>query len=269
MNEGDTIPVIEKLTRDLRAKMVTISRDEARYLVTTYYQIQENRKREHNQLRRLCESGEPHEVLEWLAKQSETLELQIRAALDVYSLANPVGEWTRSILGIGPVLAAGLTAHIDIRKARTAGAIWRYAGLDPTVEWKKGEKRPWNADLKLLCWKIGDSFVKVSGNPKSFYGKVYRERKGFEVERNDAGVNREVAEARVETVGKTTEAYKWYSKGLLPPGRIDLRARRYAVKLFLSHFHEISYVKELGEKPPIPYPIAFGEHVHQIDPPTS
>jgi hypothetical protein len=44
-----------------------------------------------------------------------------------------------------------LLARIDIVKAPTAGHIWRYAGLDPTVRWNKGEKRPWNAGLKVLC----------------------------------------------------------------------------------------------------------------------
>ena len=32
-------------------------------------------------------------------------------------------------------------------------------------------------DLKELCWKIGESFVKVKGNPADIYGKIYEERK--------------------------------------------------------------------------------------------
>ena len=42
--------------------------------------------------------------------------------------------------GIGPVIAAGLLANIDIKQAPTVGHIWRFAGLDPTNKWigKKG-----------------------------------------------------------------------------------------------------------------------------------
>lgn len=56
-----------------------------------------------------------------------------------------------SIHGIGPVISAGLLAHIDIHRAVTVGHIWRFAGLDPSVKWLKKTKRPWNAGLKVLC----------------------------------------------------------------------------------------------------------------------
>ena len=36
---------------------------------------------------------------------------------------------------------------------------------------------------------------------------------------------------------KKTDAYKAYSSGNLPPAHIHAMARRYAVKLFLSHLH--------------------------------
>lgn len=269
--ESETLPPIERLSRDLKRAAVTLTPMEARFLVDAYYQMQENRKRAGNQSRALTESGEPHEVLGWLFDQSHVLEKQVARALDAYSDGHPVGQWSRSIVGIGPVIAAGLLAHIDINKAPTVGHIWRFAGLDPTSEWKKGQKRPWNASLKTLCWKIGESFVKVSGNPKSFYGNVWKERKALEIERNDAGLFKEQAEAKLEKfkIGKTTEAYKWYSQGMLPPGHIHARAKRYAVKLFLAHWHDAAYRNEFGSAPPMPYAIAQLGHAHYIAPPSS
>ena len=56
-------------------------------------------------------------------------------------------------------ISAGLMANIDITKVQTAGQIQAFAGLDPTREWNKGEKRPYNARLKALCWKIGQCFI--------------------------------------------------------------------------------------------------------------
>lgn len=260
---------ITRLTQDLAKASITLSRQEARFLVDVYYQMQENRKRAVNQARALGESEEPHEVIEWLAAQSYVLEKQVARALDKYSEANPLGRWARGIVGIGPVIAAGLLAHIDIERAPTVGHIWRFAGLNPKDVWEKGQKRPWNAELKTLCWKIGESFVKVKANREDVYGKLYQQRKDQETVKNEAGEFADQAAATLERcrIGKTTDAYKHYSAGRLPPAHIHARAKRYAVKLFLSHYHEVGYRLTYGTAPPYPYPIAILGHADKIDPP--
>lgn len=270
MNEAILEP-IQRLSRDLKSAAVNLSDHEARFLVDQYYSMQEDRKRAYNQERALDDAEEPTAVIGWLAEQSETLEKQLARALDAYSAAHPLGRWARSIDGIGPIIAAGLMAHIDITKAPTAGHIWAFAGLDPTREWKKGEKRPWNAKLKTLCWKIGESFVKVSGKETAFYGHIYRERKELETRMNEEFAFKEQAEAKLKkyNIGKTTDAYKAYSIGKLPPAHIHARAKRYAVKLFLAHYHEIAYINHFKVAPPAPYPIAILGHAHKIDPPNA
>lgn len=262
-----SIEPIERMTRDIATAATKLTDDEARYLVDAYYMMQEDRKRAHNQVRALGESAEPNGVMQWLATQSETLELQIKRALDKYTQAHPMGGWMRQVYGIGPVISAGMLAHIDITRAPTAGHIWRYAGLDPTVRWEKGQRRPWNARLKVLCWKAGQSFMKFSNQPECYYGRIYRERKAYEIARNDAGTNAEIAATLKERVGKDTEAYQHYSAGKLPPGQIDARARRYAVKLFLSHLQGAWYKQHFGVEPPLPYPIAILGHAHMIESP--
>lgn len=259
---------LDRLARDVKETATSIEADEARGLVKLYYELQEHRMAVRSQERTLEKANRPSRVQNHFATQLTTLEKQMQSVLDTYSTSTEVGRWSRSILGIGPVLAAGLLAHIDITRAPTVGHIWRYAGLDPTVKWNKGEKRPWNADLKVLCWKIGDSFVKVSGRDDAFYGKVYRERKQFEVARDESGGNAETAAKTLEQrriVDKATRAC--YESGHLPPGRLDLRARRYATKLFLAHWHEVAYIAEFGKEPPLPYPIAHLGHAHKIDVP--
>lgn len=258
---------VARMTRDIAAASATLSDDEARFLVDAYYMMQEDRKRASNQLRALGDSAEPNAVIGWLADQSGTLEKQVARALDKYTEAHKMGSWMREITGIGPVLSAGLLAHIDINKAPTVGHIWRYAGLDPTQKWNKGEKRPWNAQLKTLCWKIGQSFMKFSGHEDCFYGRIYRERKEYEIARNDRGDNAALAATLKEKVGKTTEAFKHLSEGKLPPGQIDARARRYAVKLFLAHMHAEWHRREFGKEPPLPYAIGILGHAHEIKSP--
>lgn len=259
---------IERLSRDLRNAAKTLSTAEARFLVDAYYTMQEDRKRSDNQVRAMSESREPSTVLQWFASQSATLEGQIKGALDKYSAANPVGEWARAQVGIGPVIAAGLLAHIDITRAPTAGHIWRFAGLDPTSKWEKGQRRPWNADLKVLCWKMGESFVKVCNREEAVYGKFYVQRKQLETERNDRKEFAEQAAAILEkkNIGKTTDAYKAYSIGMLPPAHIHARAKRYAVKMFLSHYHHVAYENHYGEAPPKPFAIAQLGHAHYMPP---
>lgn len=306
-NEPDDI--ILKLTKDLKTAVLTLNPREARFLVDCYYNMQDNRVRAASQVRAMDKDkkknpelpGEPHLVLDWLTEKSEILEGQVRAALDIYSKTKVVGRWSRSIKGIGPVLAAGLMAHIDITKSPTVGHIWNFAGLGPGIKWEKGKKRPWNAALKTLQWKIGESFVKVSGRENAYYGKVYLERKALEIANNDLGKFVDQAKTGAEYVGKDTDSWPWYagcfvagttktwieladtkareeflkqSKGapgsglaMLPPGHIHARAKRYAVKLFLAHWHEVAYKDHYKKDPPNPYPIAHLGHTHKIDPP--
>lgn len=226
-----------------------------------------------NQLRDLGKAGEPHEVVEWLMKQNKVVEQQIQLSLDVYSRNHPIGEWMRTITGIGPVIAAGFLANVrwekpDGQRYETAGTLWRLAGLDPSVTWKKGEKRPWNASLKTLCWKAGDSFVKFSGNETCFYGHLYRARKALEEEKNLTGAFAAVAETTLQTRKfKDAKTKKIYEAGRLPPGRLDLRARRFAVKIFLSHFFMVGYEITFGEKPAAPYAMAIQGHADYMRPP--
>ena len=68
---------------------------------------------------------------------------------------------------------------------------------------------------------------------------------------------------------KTTEAYKAYIEGKLPPAQIHARARRYAVKLFLSHVHQVMFEDYYKTDAPKPYCFEKLEedHRHFIAPP--
>jgi hypothetical protein len=257
---------IQKLAKDIREASTTLSAGEARFLVDAYYSMQEERIRAAAQVRALTTSGEPNSVLQWLFTQNETLEQQIKRALHSYASADTVGAWMLGIVGVGPVIAAGLLAHIDITKAPTVGHIWRFAGLDPTVKWGKGKKRPWNASLKTLAWKIGESFVKSCNLERSFYGPIYKQRKEYETARNERGELADQAAAVLQSkkIGKETEAFKAYSAGRLPAAHIHARACRYTVKLFLSHVHEKMYETRFGMPAPKPYPIQFLGHHDRV-----
>jgi hypothetical protein len=133
---------------------------------------------------------------------------------------------------------------------------------------RAGALRPFNADLKVICWRIGDSFVKVHNKPDAYYGVVYKRRKVWESERNERRVYAETAKQTLEVRNiRDPKTRATYEDGRLPDGRIELRARRYAVKLLLSHFHEILWRHHYKTEPPLPYPIAYLHHVDYLEPP--
>lgn len=257
-----------KLSRDLRSAAGTMTQQEARYLVDYYYQLQDDRIRAKGRMRAFSESAEPHELIGWLADNTAFLEKQIAKGLLAYAEADFVGKWSLSVCGIGGVLAAGLLAHIDIEKCPSAGHIFSFAGIAPfQKEWKKGGLRPFNAKLKTLTWKLGESFVKVSGRENDFYGKVYVAAKAKLTEANERGDFAEQAAQILQDkrFGKDTEAYKAYSAGRLPLAHIHARAKRKAVYLFLSHWWEVSYRHRFPDREcPRPYVIEHGGHVHYV-----
>lgn len=257
---------IERLSRDLREGAAKLSRDEARFLVDQYYLIQDARIRAFGQVRAIGEAGEPTHFLGYIADQFAVLEGQVKYALDRYSKAHVLGAWPRAVVGIGPVIAAGFIAQLDIHNAPTAGKWYAFAGIAPGVKWERGEKRPWNAGLKVLCWKAGESFIKVKGNERDFYGKLYDSKKATYQAKNEAGGFADKAAEVLESkrFKKTTDAFKHYSGGKLPPAHVHAMARRYAVKIFLSHMHEVWWFQTFGTLPPAPYPIAHMGHVDYI-----
>jgi len=299
------LAAVLRLTKDLRASARLLAPKEARFLVDEYYSRQEDRIRSSNQSKALEKANEPNLLVTWLSEQNEVLEKQIASVLDRYSLSQPVGEWMRSITGIGPVIAAGILAHIDIEQCPTAGHLWSFAGLVSTITWQKETKRPWNAKLKTLCWKLGESFVKVSNLEHDVYGKIYAARKVLENQRNIKGdyITTAAEQLIKRKYSKDTDAYLWYTGALapnaiavlavtaaaarpamlkrlvaeaakkgtgqpmLPPAHIHARAKRYAVKLFLSHLHEVWYTLHFGVAPAPPYAIAVLKHAHYIPPP--
>lgn len=130
-------------------------------------------------------------------------------------------------------------------------------------------KPPYSTAAKQLMYLIGESFVKVSGNPNSLYGRLYKERKAYELKNNEEGAYADQAAKILETMNydKSTESYKAYIEGKLPQAQIHRRSKRYACRMLLSHLHEAMYVDKFGEFPKEEvYPLAHLEHEDYIAP---
>ncbi len=281
--------VARRLTADIRLTARDLSMRSARYLVDLYYQLQKLRIATDAMVRSAAE-GESTGALAAMSDLVRGAEERAKVALGEWSLSHPLGRWARQFRGIGPVIAAGLIAHTWEYDFRTVSSLWRFAGLDPTRTWERGEKRPWNAKLKtLLVFRLGESFVKQQSKP-SFYGQLFAQRKAREWRRNLNGEYKDLALENAKRVGKGTIAWKWNSglvdpdwareraagghgmeappkaaegKGLpmLSPAHIHARARRWVAKCFAAHLWEMTYrLKHNGEKPPRPYIFDVGGH---------
>lgn len=260
---------ITRLSADLILAARTMPVRVASDLVRIYYTTQDQRLAIDNQIRAARADGYDPAAAEHVRVSIAAAEARAQKLLDHWTRRDPLAIWARQVCGIGPVLAAGLRAEIDVTRAAHVSSVWRFAGQDPTATWGKGEKRPHNAHLKVICWRIGDSFVKQSGRPQSLYGRIYRDEKTRLVEANDNGAFADTAAARIESgvrvPGKGTEARKALDAGMLPAGQLDLRARRKAVKVFLAHYWTAGRI--LAELPTTaPYAIDKLGHTHLIDP---
>lgn len=184
----------------------------------------------------------------------------------------------KSRLIVNEVLDGRKTITDDDLILLSAKTKWKYKTLDEACTTRNADgsiksrskeklirqisKIPYNASLKTLCFKIGESFVK-NGNRGSLYGQLIQERKAYETEKNLNGDYADQAAKALseKNYGKDTDAYKWYSEGKLPPAHINRRAIRWGVKLFLCHVFEEMY-RVQNDKVPEPFYV-FSHLGHQ------
>ncbi len=265
-NDAATIEAVKKVTKDINAAALMMPKQEVAVLASSYFKVQQQRKAMGLRSGALEKAKISHSVTDFFENQFFTIEKQIKAAMNRYMNASddPAIEWMRSIRGVGPVISTGIFSEIDISKANYAGSLWRFAGLDSTIVWKKGEKRPFNAQLKLYCYYLGESFVK-QGN---FYRKVYRDRKVYETEMNEKCAYADQARDYAAKINYKpgSNPFKLAAEGKFAPFVLHNRARRYAVKLFLSHLHSV-WREGLGLTVARPFAIEHLGHGRMIFPP--
>lgn len=323
-SKPERLTPLDLLNQDLEAAAALLTPAEVRYYCHRYYVIQDQRKRAASQIRETLKVSEPNRLLLFDLQQSQLHEKQIKITMLHNARSKMAGRWLLSIFGIGPVIAAGLLAHIDIAKAPNVGHIYNFAGLNSHINWmgradvdawvkahvqevasledlltlaaatftrryetlyrdattdlKTGAskpltattvaaaiaRRPWNAALKVLCWKAGESFKKFSNSPKdTLYGTLYREYKVYAVKKNISGQFAELAQKtlaeRKIADAKTLDTYR---RGRLPDGRIDAWATRATTKILLSHLHHVLFELEYGQAPPMPFILAKEPLLH-------
>ncbi len=303
------------MRKDLKTASTKLGRKEVQYLVKMYYDFQKYRIVSNNRIKAVEKRDDgPVACLGFFKGHFEDLEKTMIVPLKNYVENDPVGQWLISQRGIGPVIAAGFLSFLDVTRASSASHFISYAGLDPSMswdlkakQWKRthtkhdpatgkrifigetlmGRKRPFNLELKTLCFKFSKSIVMVGGDGE--YRKIYDARKAQEVQYNAAGMFREQALMLLERLNRgdtdslLTEDYddmsdedrekevskyrKTLAQGQLVPAHLDARARRYLNTIFLNHIFQVMYELHYKAPAPIPYALAHLGHVDMIYPP--
>jgi hypothetical protein len=124
------------------------------------------------------ESPYRHYIESWY-KRFEEIEKDLDQSIADLAEDFPIVERMTRVKGVGKTLAMKVAVMIDIRKADTISALWRYAGyavIDGQREKPtKGEKLHYNARLKTACYLVGSSFLK-SNSP---YRRIYDDAKEY------------------------------------------------------------------------------------------
>jgi hypothetical protein len=145
-------------------------------------------------------------------------------------------EWLQHVRGVGDILAVQLIAHLSpISDFDTVSKVWAWCGYH-TVEGKDGvwlaarrtagQKCTWGNAIKVLCFQLGQSFVKQTKPTPSPYRAMYDHAKADYRLKHPEKVARP-GKKDGETVYDFTD------------GHIDKMAMRIPVKMFLSHLWQV------------------------------
>lgn len=117
-------------------------------------------------------SGQRATVERWLDVFT-TLESQLDKDIKTAVKDMPVFQEMNSVKGIGPLISAKIISMVEIDRADTVSALWRYAGYGVVNGERekpvKGEKLHYNKRLKTTLYLAGSSFLKC-GSP---YRQIY------------------------------------------------------------------------------------------------
>jgi hypothetical protein len=119
-------------------------------------------------------------LLQSYMERFERLEKELDKDISLLVQQYDIYDHVSAVTGIGPTIAAKLIAMIDIERAPTVSALWRYAGL-AVINGKserpvKGQKLRYNKRLKTVCtFLIPRGFLMA----KSPYADVFYSARAF------------------------------------------------------------------------------------------
>jgi hypothetical protein len=209
----------------------------------------------------LAKKSDP-ETDELLVKIEE-LEEYVDGRLAKLIESHPAFPWFSQVKGIGRENIAKVLGPIDIQKAATISALWKFCGFSvenghAPKRVKGGGKLSYNSQLRSLCWRMGSSLLKARG---SFYEYYLNEKEKYLARYADQGMKIiPAAKLPKDKNGKRNE-----SEGVISEGHVHNQALRKMIKLFLACLW-LTWREAEGLPTRSPYPIEKLGHTGLIDP---
>lgn len=144
-----------------------------------------------------------------------------------------MATWLVNIKGIGAILAGGIVAYFDVAKTKHISSMWKYAGLSvengKAIRRKRGKKLEYSPRVKVLMWKVADSFIKQR---TPFYRDIYDNAK----ESENLKLGNPIENPK--NCPHYAECMKRLKKAKIPACKmhIHLRAIRKMIKYFLGDY---------------------------------
>lgn len=196
-----------------------------------------------------------------LCKRLVNLEGYIDGRVAILIKGHPAYDWFSKVKGVGKENIGKVVATIDIKRADTISALWRYAGFSvengASPKRVKGEKLHYNSQLRSMCWRLAGSLLRAKGK---FYDYYLKEKDKYYQKYENRGVKIVPATSLPKKDGKRYEP-----EDMISEGHVHNQALRKMIKLFLS---SLWLVWRESEGLPITDPYAVGqlEHKHKISP---
>jgi len=181
------------------------------------------------------------------------VEGYVDGQLAKWVLSHPAYPWFSRVKGIGKENIGKVIGMVDIERAPTVSALWKFAGFavedGKAPKPKKGEKNTYNARLRTMCWRVGSSLMRAGGGFYDYYI-----------------VEKEKETAKLLLDGWTIKAAAKYDleKKRISVGHVHNRALRKMIKLFLACLWKVWREAE-GLPIRSPYAMTIG-HTHEIQP---
>jgi hypothetical protein len=166
--------------------------------------------------------------------------------------SHPDYPWFSRVKGIGKENIAKVVALIDIERAETISALWKFSGYAPGDKRIKGQKLEYNSKLRMLCWRVAGSLLKAKGK----YYEKYLEAKEYYTKRCERDGIKILPQAKIK--GKD-------GNGVISEGHIHNMALRKMIKLFLAHLW-LTWREARGLPIRAPYSVEYLQHTTIIDP---
>lgn len=176
---------------------------------------------------------ELHQLL--LTEEKSWLEILKEKAKD-----HPIWDYCERVKGMNVVAAVTFLTYINPYKAISAGQVWAYFGFVPGQELKSGRKASFNTEAKGRAWLIARNVI-MAQDP--YYYPLYQMKKQYYMEK----MGKYVKEPTLcPDYQKCMQRLKAKAERLRRPlkkpsckAHIDNRAKRWLIKLILSHALQI------------------------------